>query len=614
MNFRACVGRILALLVAGFCALGAHSETPAPSDPPYDWNLEQQYPDEAAWTKSLDGIRARLAAFEKWKDEPVDSASRLADRLDDVRFLRGRAGHMARFAILHNQVDESSELARTRLDGATQMEALVEAGVTWLDAKTLALGKDKISNWMMHEVRLARHGDHLKRLLRLADHLPLNGSEASVAALERAVRMPTDVFDAMAQSDLGWPRIKLANGTQAAVDPGSFTALMRDPDRDIRHSADEAFLARLKEIEEPLGVLLTRRLGLNLDLARARHYANPIDMFFDWGDGLPEGTYKHMLAAARSNRSVLQRFARLVARVNGLRGQVGLADLYVSAPKFERTFEFNEAIDNIVAAWAPLGSGYQAVMRERLAKPWMDWRPRPHKSGVGVYWGVNDSDPYTVLTFDGRMAGSKTLAQAAGSIVFLSSMPAGKLHERREDDFPVYGNAVWFLGQMLYDEYLIAHVTDKRERISILYDDCRRLWANYFPYAMYVELEEKIYSSIEKNHPLSGKQIAREYLQLLHDYYGGENSMVNVEDEFAHLPLLDGNSYYGEVLAEWGFAMASAASMAERLHKGDTKTIDALIHPMANPDSFTSQDLLLDAVSTSALRIPTKPSCVVSLG
>src|SRR5206468_10289726 len=111
------------------------------------------------------------------------------------------------------------------------------------------------------------------------------------------------------------------------------------------------------------------------------------------------------------------------------------------------------------------------------------------------------------------------------------------------------------------DDYLLTNIADKRERISILYDNCRRLWANYFPYAMFVELEDTIYSSIENNHPLSGTQIAAAYLEVLHDYYGGNDSAIYVDEAFGDLPLLDGNSYYGEVVAELGFAMVCAAEV-----------------------------------------------------
>jgi oligoendopeptidase F len=577
--------------------LGASAPAIAATDAaaPFDWDLDAQYPDESAWTTSQNEIRQRLARFEAQRGKPIASAAELADSLDVVRHLRGRAGHMARFAILHTQVDETSELAKVRLEAATRIEAEVEAGVSWIDAAVLANGTEKLKAWIAQEPRLRSHGFHLNRILALSDHLPAAGSEGAVASLERAAQTPAIVYEALMQADLGWPKIKIESGAEVQVDADGFGDLRRDPDANTRKAANRAFFARIKVIEEPLGVLLTRRLGANLDLAHARHYSDAIDAFFNWGDGLREGTYRKMVEVARANRATLDRFAKLVARVNNLQQPVELDDLYAPAPRLAKKFTFAETADNIVAAWAPMGADYQKILRQRLAKPWMDWRPRPHKHGGGVYWGIDGSDPYTVINFDGSLRGTKTLAAAAALIMFYASIPTEKAPEQREADYPVYGNAIWFLGQMLYGDYQLAHTTDKAERIAILYDDCRRSWDNYFPYAIFVELEEEIYAGIETSRPLSGAAIASSYRKLLREYYGDNKETVRVDDSFGELALVEGNTYYGEVLAEWAFAMASAAAIAERVEAGDAKSIAALKNPMSRPGSFTSEDLLIDA-------------------
>src|SRR4051812_16503762 len=71
----------------------------ASAEAPYDWDLEKQYPDEQAWSKGLNEVRERLADFQKLRDTNIDSAEVFAKRLDEVRYLRGNAGHLARFAI-----------------------------------------------------------------------------------------------------------------------------------------------------------------------------------------------------------------------------------------------------------------------------------------------------------------------------------------------------------------------------------------------------------------------------------------------------------------------------------------------------------------------------------
>lgn len=585
---------IAGVLAAGVAVTAAAAATvPAPAAA-FAWDLDRQYPDAASWLSAQSELRARLSAFTRLQNDPIASARDAADRLDEVRWLRTHAGLMARFAVLHNQVDSTDAVAKQRMDAAVLLESDVERGTAWLDTRLLANGTDVLRHWATQEPRLGAHRWHLERLLALADHVPPAGSEAAVAAVERAAQAPTQIYDALMQVDLGWPKIERADGGPVQVDAQTWPGLARAPDAATRKAANRAFLGRVKSLEEPLGLLLTRRLGANLDLARVRHYPDAIDAFFDWNDGVPAGSYRQIGAVARANRALLARYASVVARLNG-RATLDFGDLDAPSPATaQRRFTVAETVDHIAASWSALGADYQATLRTRLARPWMDLAPRPHKGGVGVYWSAGGGDPYTVLTFDGELPGAKVLAEAAATIMFYADVPAAKAPELRESDWPIYGNALWFLGQMRFDDELLRRAAPA-DRVAILYDNCHRLWARFFQYAIFLDLEREIYASIDRGEPPSGAQITDRYLALLREYLPPTGVLPRIADDFGAIALLESNAYYGEALPEWAFAMASAAAMSDLVDAGNAATLEAIRHPMGKPDSFTSYDLLRDA-------------------
>jgi oligoendopeptidase F len=583
-------GMIVAAL--GLVDSAAASDSAAKAvDAPYTWDLDRQYPNDAAWATSLQSIQRRLVAFQALRDKSISNARMAADRLDEVRWLRGRAGHMARFATLHHQVDDTDAVAQQRMDAAMQLEIDVDRGVAWVDTLLLANGIPKLREWVAHEPRLAAHGWHLNRLFALADHMPLPGTEIALAGVVRATQSPTMVYDALMQADLGWPEIKRANGSSVKVDADAWAGLGRDGDAGVRAAANRAFLKRIVALEEPLGLLLTKRLSANLDLAHSRHYPDAIDAFFNWNDGVPAGSYRQLIAFAHSHRDLLDHYVRVVARANGI-ATPNLGDLDLPM-KSDTHLTIPETVDYISNSWSVLGGDYQATARARLALPHIDLAPRAHKAGVGVYWGVGGGDPYTVLSFNGDLASGKTLAEAAALIMFYTDIPPAKTPEERESDWPIYGNAIWFLGQIRLDDEMRRHAVSKAERIAILYDDCRRLWSHFFAYAIYVELEHEIYASIESSKPMSGSQIAARYISLLRESFSPD--VLKIDDEFGARVLLDGNAYYGEVLAEWAFARVGAEVVSERVDAGDAAALEALRHPLGKPDSFTSYELLRDA-------------------
>src|SRR4051794_40822781 len=115
--------------------------------PPPRWDLPQQYPDEQAWSASLRDVEGRIAAFARLRGAPITSPAQLADLLDEAHYLRGRAGNMARFALLTSAMDTRDDSAKARFEAATALETRVEEGVSWLDGATSSLGRDRLQAW-----------------------------------------------------------------------------------------------------------------------------------------------------------------------------------------------------------------------------------------------------------------------------------------------------------------------------------------------------------------------------------------------------------------------------------------------------------------------------------
>lgn len=159
----------------------------------------------------------------------------------------------------------------------------------------------------------------------------------------------------------------------------------------------------------------------------------------------------------------------------------------------------------------------------------------------------------------------------------------------------MYGNAIWFLGQILYDDSMLAKARTKAERIAILYDDVWRLWSTFFQYAAATELERRILQGVDEGRPPSGARISALYLGLLREYYPPAGDGPVVADPWGAQALDFPNMYYGDVLPEWALAMSGAAALAARIESGDRNTIEAVTHPLRRRASFTSHDLLVDA-------------------
>jgi oligoendopeptidase F len=563
--------------------------TPSPT-----WDLDTEYPTPEAWDRSFADLRTRVGKFESHRGDSITHASQLADLLDESAYLRGQAGRMARYALLKAALDTTSTPAKARFDSASGLEATVESGVSWLDAAVADLGPSTIRAWQRSEPRLHMHAWLLAKIRSRASNRYPPGGAVAYAALERQASTASLVYDDVMQSDVGWASARQDSGHSVRLDPATFATLSTSHNAVVRRKAVEAYYRHLKALERPLGDLLTRRYEIDHVLAQAQHYANGIDAAFAVGDGLPPGTYKTMIRSVHENSKTLERFIAVTARVNHI-GAIRYDDLQVSAPEFSHGFTLRALEEIAVASSAALGEAYQEELRQIWEKPWFDFAPRPHKDdgAVGLYWQVGGGHPYGLLTSAGGLGNSRTVAAMGALAMFYSRIPPGKLPQRREEDFPIYGNAVWFMATMLQSDYLLRKTDDPKERIALLAGDLRRCWRNFVSNALATDFEERMEGAIAAGHPPVGSEISQLYLSVLHDYYGEAAIRIPAFDAEEWMTL--SNIFYGHVQDEWAFAMAAAAAMAENVAKRDPATIAALTSPMGRPESFLSVDLLRDA-------------------
>jgi oligoendopeptidase F len=591
--------RLVPIVIAAIAGLGTITLPPATGmakgvQTPPPWDLETQYPDEMAWNTARKSVDDSLALVAGWRDRPLQSARDLADLMDAVAFVRGRAGAMARFALLKASSSARSDTARARYSATTALESRVDAATAWVDAAVRKLGERQVQAWSAEDRRLSMHSWRIAIIFRQSGHVEPAGAEPLAAALERATEAPLDLYRAVLTSDLSWPSVTTSKG-RSTVDFLNYSDLRRDPRQETRDEVNRAYFQRLKDLEQPLGLLLVRRFEMERDLARARHFDNGIDAFFALDDGIPPGSYRRIFQSAQANKAVAVRYLKLLARMNGV-SKPGLGELYAPPPANTAPFSVVQVLNDVVEAWGPVGASYQRLMAERLKQPWMDLAPSADKDGSagGVYWAVGGGHPYTFLKFQGDLPSAELLSAAVALTMFYADLPANKRPERREEDFPVYSNAIWFAGELLYDDHLLSKATGRQQRIAILSSQLYRMWNAYFQFAITTELEDEIGRAVDNGDEVSGRDISQRYLAILSHFYADPGIEIDplFAEQWMTYPFIFDSRH---ILPEWAMAMGVGAELVGRLEAHDERAIAAIRTPLLNATSFASYDVARDA-------------------
>jgi oligoendopeptidase F len=559
---------------------------------PGTWDLENQYPNPAAWDADRRRLQAMIATLPRLKGSAGKSPAQLANVLDRAREARSLAGKMARFALLVNELDTTSDATAAQFAAARASEADVEAALSWLGGDVASIGANRVLRWIASEPRLIRHRRRIHRIFAEREHA---GPAAQQELLARMIRWPNalaDAADALTASDLGWTNVIGPSGEVLKADYGSYARNRRSPDKRLRDAVGAAVLARLRGAEDAFGILLTRRIEGENAIARARGFDNSLDASFMLNDRVPGTAWRAMIAASRAHRATLLRIGGVLRRVHRL-DRFDFGDFYArySAPPL--TIPIDDARDTIIRALAPMGETYQRDLRARLAQPWGHYLPLPNKSSsVGVYWQVGGGHPYTVLNYNNDLAGAQVLAHSAMPMMWYADIPDEVSPDRREEDPAVHGNALWYASRLLFDDQLLSTTSDREQRIALLRDQLFLLWRNYALLAITAELEQRI---VESKEPLTGSQISAAYLELIRSYFQNPADAVTIDGAYAAHWMTNDQMFYSHTQVVFPVALAAGAYWVERIAARDPRAVAGVRRTMTANGSQYSHDLLLDA-------------------
>jgi len=529
---------------------------------PSDWNLDDIYPGQAAWDREAATIRETLSQIAALKAEPIEGPEDLARLLDLITLARGKAGKMAKVGLLLSIVDTTSEDYGARREQGELLEGEVEGTVSFLTGTLLGIGEESLTGWLKSSDHLKKHQRRILRTLYLGRYSwPARAAEFE-AQLTRLPRTANDFYEALQGMDLGWPEVD-------GIELGPFThsQATRSPDDGLRHRAYEEYFNFLARFQEPFALALTRRIEGDLMIARARNLDDSVDTLLVLKDGFSPKTHRAVTPAIRNAKPQISLVVEALRKAYGLE-TLSLDDIRARKLEIDLDFDFTRARDMALKAAALVSKNYADQMAARLNEPWMHLTDDPHKGeDVGVFWQVGGGNPHAIFKFRNNLTSSRGYASAAFLMMAYAAVPEDQSPDLREEDFPVFGNAIWALGPELHDTVLLAELPDKEDQVTILAQQLARYLRFVLMFQSMVDLETKIGDIINQGQTVSATQVSDLYRQSLQDIFGGTG--IIIPDYWRYAWMDKSFAFYGPHYASFVLAEVTKLLLKNGLMEGD---------------------------------------------
>jgi oligoendopeptidase F len=260
----------------------------------------------------------------------------------------------------------------------------------------------------------------------------------------------------------------------------------------------------------------------------------------------------------------MRRYHKLRRRILGL-PSYHVYDFSIPIVSYDRKYRYDDVLDWIVDAVAPLGPEYQARMRQGFSGGWIDVYENEGKRSGAYSAPVYGTHPYMLLNYTDTLDDMFTLTHEMGH-----SMHTILSHETQPF---VYSNYTIFvaevpstLNEALLLEYLLARSTDPTERIFLLQHAIDNITGTFYTQVLFADYEVRAHRLAEQDRPITSEILTETYTTLLTDYYGDALDLTpQTGITWSRIPHFFSTPYY---VYQYATCFASAARIAQAIMHG----------------------------------------------
>ncbi|MDD2763915.1 MAG: oligoendopeptidase F [Opitutaceae bacterium] len=556
-------------------ALPAAEPAAPATNPAAVWDLTLLYQDDAAWHAAKDRLAAEIPKLKSYQGRLGENAATLKEAMDFIYGLRKDFERLAVYSSLKRDVNTRDTAALELNQQADLLGTDFSRTASFINPELLAVGETKLRDFLKNDPSLAPYRFPILEVLRAAPHTLGAEAEGVLSAASLITDTPTSFYSILANADIQWPTIKLADGTAARLDQAGYAKWRAASNRADRQAVFAAFWKTFREYERTFGISLYSQVKTDWFAASVRKYPSSLAAALA-GDNIPEAVYRTLLAETNANLPTLHRYFKLRGRMLGI-SDLHYWDIYPPIVKSDKTFPLATGKEIIIAAEQPLGPDYVAQFTASLNARFTDYYPQSGKtSGAYMNGSAYDVHPYVLMNYNDDYESVSTLAHEWGH--GLHSLLAS-----HAQPYPTaqYSTFIAEIASTLNESLLLEHmlkVADRdEEKLYYLGSALENLRATFFRQTMFAEFELAIHEEVEQGNPLSGERLSKLYGDLLRRYHGDGQGVLKIDDlvtiEWAYIP----HFYRDFYVYQYATSIAASSAFADRILQGEPGAVDTYL-------------------------------------
>jgi len=563
-------------------------------DPKYTWNLEEIYPNEAAWRAAKDKVSGELPTLRGFQGKLGSSPAALADALELQSRLDKEISRLYVYAGMLADQDTRVSTHQGMQQEMQQLYANFAAQGAYIEPEILRLG-GAAERAIASEPRLKNYTFYLRDVIRRAPHTLSDAEEKILADAGPLAGSASNIYGILANADFPYPTITLSDGRSIKVDQAGYGELRTLPNRDDRRAAMQAFFTALGGFGRTFGTTMNANVQKLSFFAKSRKYASDLEVALD-GPNIPTSVYTRLIDGVNTNLPTFHRYLRLRKRMMKLPDALHYYDLYAPlVADVNLRYTPEEAEQHVLASVAPLGGDYANVVKRAFSSRWIDFYPTEGKrSGAYSNGGAYDVHPYMLLNYLGQYNDMSTLAHELGHTMH-------SYYSNSKQPYPTAGYQTFVaevastFNEALLLDHMLKQIKDETTRLSLLGNYLENAKSTVFRQTQFAEFELRMHQAAEKGQPITGDALAKLYTDITRRYYGHDAGVCIVDDYIAHEWSYIPHFYRDFYVFQYATSFTAAEALSAKVLAGDQSATSRYLTFLSSGGSKYPIELLKDA-------------------
>jgi oligoendopeptidase F len=502
-----------------------------------------------------------------------ESAQTLAGLLEFEKALEQKMERVYHYASLQVSEDSTNNEYLARIGQVQNLLTRISEAAAFVVPEILAIEDDCFAKFIA-DPALKDWVIKLHKIRRMRSHVLSVPEERLLALSNVALSGYDDTFSQLTDVDMKFGMLVDDTGRERPLSQSSFSSFLVKREPELRKRAFHQFYAEFRDHQYTLAASLGYSVKADVFHARARHYPSALEAAL-FPDDVPVAVYDGLIQSVRANLKPLFRYFDFRRRALGL-DELHHYDTYVPlVTEIQTRFTFDEAVEMVLDALAPLGKEYVQVLAEGLrSRRWCDRYENKGKRSGAFSSGSYDAPPYILMNYKQDVfADVYTLAHEAGHSMHSWFSQSSQLFQDYE--YPIFlAEVASTFNEELVTHHLLRTTNDPKMRAYIVNREIDDLRGTLFRQTMFAEFERIIHTIEESGDALTLDVFKSEYHKLLEVYFA-ENFVLDPDLDLECLRIP--HFYHAFYVYKYATGISAAVTLSQRVLSGQPESVEAYL-------------------------------------